>query len=326
MMKRWQQRILIATLPALLPAMTWSFNNAERVALDGVAAFVNQRGITMGDVSAMVAPAASELSTQYTGPELERRLHEVTRTARRRLIDRALIVEAYERGEMRIPESFMESRIREIEFDNFRGDYHRMLDALAQEGLTQAAWREQIREEIIVSFMREMNVSGRITISPADLRQAYNESRDRYLIPARARLRVIMIRGGDPDAEDLAASLVARLRDSASFEELASTYSEGRHADKGGNWGWINLHELRPELADPARELPLNQVSDVITVNNDDYIIQVVDRREERIQPIAEVHDELERKIRRQKSEDLYRRWIARLESNAAVYKVETYF
>lgn len=328
-MKPWQRRILTATLTAMLPALTWSINASERVTVDGVVAFVNQRGVTLGDVLAVASPAVSELSARYTGHALERRLDDVTQAARRRLIDRALILEDYERGDMRIPEPLIKSRIREITFDHFRGDHHQKLDALAQEGLTPATWREQLREEIIVSFMRDMYVSGRINLSPSDLRQAYRESLDRHMIPARVRLRVIMIRDADPDdpaRRDLAASLVARLRDGARFEDLAASYSEGRHAGEGGDWGWINLEELRPELADVARELPENAFSEVITLNTDHYILEVTDRRQERVMPLAEVYEELERELRRRASERLHRLWIERLEARHAVMTLEDIF
>ncbi len=327
-MKRWQRRILIAFLTTMIPLAAWPADSTESFTLDGVAAFVNQRAVTMGDVSAVVAPVASRLYAQYRGRELEDRMDDAFRRALRNLIDRELILDAYERSDMKIPEQVIESRIREIKFNHFRDDRNGMYRDLAEAGLTLASWREQLREDIIVSLMRDMNVSGRITISPSDLRQAYKESLDNYVVPAQAWLRVIMIRGerDDTTRHDLAVSLVARLRDGARFEELATTYSEGRRADDGGDWGWVNLQELRPELADPARELPVATVSDVITVNDDHYIIQVMDRREERVKPIAEVYHELEAELRQRKAEHLYTRWIAHLESNAAVYEKDDFF
>ncbi len=328
-MKRWQRMILTAVLPAMIPMAAWPSDSTESFTLDGVAAYVNQRAVTRGDVSAVVAPVASRLYAQYRGRELEDRMNDALRMALRNLIDRALILDAYERGAMKIPEQVIESRIREIKFNHFRDDRNGMYRDLAQAGLSLASWREQLREDIIVSLMRDMHVSGRITISPSELRQAYKESLDNYVVPDQAWLRVIMIRGGERDdttRHDLAVSLVARLRDGARFEDLASTYSEGRRADDGGDWGWVNLQELRSELADPARELPVATVSDVITVNDDHYIIQVMDRRAGRVKPIAEVYDELDAELRQRKAERLYTRWIAHLESNAAVYEKEDVF
>ncbi len=320
----------MATLAlAILPRAVLAVEPVQNTLLDGVAAFVNQRMITIGEVSGIVAPMAMQLHDQYRGPELETRLRDAYHRALSNLIERALILEAYERNEMRIPDQAMESRLREIKFEHFGNDRLAMQRELREAGLTLESWRDQLRESMIVSFMREMHVTSRIVISPADIRRDYAESLERYRTPNQVRLRVIVIRDHDPNQtarSDLAESLVARLREGARFEDLAREFSDGRRADDGGDWGWMNVHELRPELAEPSMELSVQKISDVITMNSDHYIIQVLGRRRERIKPLAEVLEDLRQELWQRESDRLYANWIARLEVETAVYRMEDVF
>lgn len=301
------------------------------VLLDGVAAYVNRRFITIGEVLDFVAPVAAQLQQHYRGDELAARLTETYQRALRNLLDRALILNAYEQGNTPIPERLLQARIREITFERFGSDREAVWKQLAEEGLTPDEWQQELRNSIIVSVMRDHEVESRIAVSPGELRQEYEASIDRFRAPAQAHLRVIVLPNDAPTDPDhararLAASLISRLRADSLFEELAREYSEGRRAQEGGDWGWMEVQELRPELAAVAQQLPIDAISEAIVIDQHIYIIQVKGRRHARVTPIEEVYQELERELRRQKANRLYERWIGRLEATAYVRELEIDF
>lgn len=329
MTRRW-----LPLMVFLLPATVFMTNHTladltdEGVLLDGVAAYVNRHIITIGDVRELMAPAAMQLQQHYRGRDLDQRLSEAYDRALRNLINRALILDAYHAGETTIPQRLLDARVREITFEQFGDDREAFWRRLDEAGLTLETWQEQVRESILVSILHNTEVDSRVVVQPGAIREAYIEAINRFRMPEQVRLGVIMIRDAAEDATrhelyELARSLVARLRDGARFAALAREYSQGRQAEEGGDWGWIDLEELRSELAESVRKLAVDEVSDVITIDSHHYIIKVNGRRHERTVPIREAYEDLYRDLRQQESGRLYERWIERLESRAVVQPLE---
>lgn len=332
MTRRW-----LPLMVFLLSAMVFLTNHAladrtdEGILLDGVAAYVNRHIITIGDVRELMAPAALQLQQHYRGHELDQRLADAYDRALRNLINRALILDAYYASETPVPERLLDARVREITFEQFGDDREAFWRRLDEAGLTLEGWQEQVRESILVSILHNSEVDGRVVVRPGSIQEAYVEAIDRFRMPEQVRLGVIMIRDGDDDATlgeliDLAGSLVARLRDGAQFAALAREYSQGRQAEEGGDWGWMDIAELRPELAEPVRQLAVDEVSDVITIDSHHYVIKVNGRRHERIVPLMEAYEDLHHDVRQQEAGRFYERWIERLESHAVVQPLEHAF
>lgn len=323
---RWR---MLASVAAMLFCLAPVAEPSGSIQVDGVAAHVDQRTITIGEVLDLMAPAAAQMREHYRGEALEAQLESASRQALRHLIDRALILGAYETGKAAIPDRLLQNRIREITFDRFGRDREAVWDKLAGAGLTLEEWQSQLRESIIVSFLRDTEIESRIQVSPGAVRAAYVASPERFQSPATVLLRVIMIRdqsGGDASHRDLAVSLVERLKRGEAFDALASEYSEGRQADAGGNWGWVNVNELQPALAEQALNLPVGSVSEAITIDPNHYIIQIDGRRHASVTPLAEAYRELHRELQQQEAEKLYISWVERLESLAAVQMLENFF
>ena len=68
----------------------------------------------------------------------------------------------------------------------------------------------------------------------------------------------------DTNTLELAREILAKIKDGATFAEMASVYSQGSQQHQGGDWGWVERSVLRKELADVAFALKPGQVSDVI--------------------------------------------------------------
>jgi len=95
--------------------------------------------------------------------------------------------------------------------------------------------------------------------------------------------------------------------------------SSGNKAASGGDWGWIEPKILRPELADVAAKLKQGEMSPVVGVEDQFYILKVEERKEGATAQLAEVQQQIERELRRLESEKLYTAWIERLRKNACV-------
>jgi parvulin-like peptidyl-prolyl isomerase len=100
---------------------------------------------------------------------------------------------------------------------------------------------------------------------------------------------------------------------------MAQIYSEDSSRDLGGDWGWIERKTLAPALEKIAFNLPVGKVSSIVEFNNNYYILKIEDKRGGSTRSLAEVRDEIEKKLLQAEAQDLQEKWIASLRSKAYI-------
>ena len=80
----------------------------EAIALDGVAAYVNERVITVSDVLGVIQPVQRQLMGRYRGDELKQRLQEAYSEGLQSLIERNLILDAAVKENLQLPDWVVE--------------------------------------------------------------------------------------------------------------------------------------------------------------------------------------------------------------------------
>ena len=305
---------------------------AEPVVLDGVAARVNDAAITVGDVMEVVAPLRQQWSRTLEGAELDRRTQEAYSNALNSLIESKLICRAFE-ADGKVNAEWLnrevDRRVDELIRERFKGDRAAFLDALKDERLTLADWRQRIRESLIVSYMRNKEVDSRISVSPAEIKAAYDAQVARYRRAEQIHLRLIVIHGAEKEADRAARRQRAdEVRQKAAgggdFAMLARQFSEDGKAESGGDWGLLEPSDLRKELGAVAGKLSAGQVSDVIEVEGDYYILKVDERQAAGQVPLDDVRKDIERTLRQKEGKRLHDAWIVRLKKDAYVQIVQS--
>jgi|APTNR8051073442_1049403.scaffolds.fasta_scaffold00025_109 peptidyl-prolyl cis-trans isomerase SurA len=311
-------------LAALLLPFTSRAQTADRAqAVDGFAAVVNERVITMGDVMDFIQPSILQLRDAYAGEELERRREEAYKTGLQLLVDQALMVEEFKKLGGAIPDRLVNDRINEVIFEQFDNDRARFLSALAEEQITLDEWRERIRERLIVSALRQQEVNDRIQVSPEGLKQAYEKNLPRLSRPAQMKLSMITLRKDraveDTPIEETATRLRGRLLAGEAFGDLAKEFSHDPKAATGGDWGWITPKDLREELRNGLTDLKAGEISEVIETPEALYLARVDEVRAAHVPTLEEVRPELEKEVRRAEADRLYQAWMDRLKRKHAV-------
>lgn len=301
----------------------------ERTTIDGVAAYINEQAVTIGEVMMMIEPVRRKLVLRYDGEELRQRLEAAYQEALQALIERQLILQAYEQLDQQIPEWAIENRLNEIISEMFNDDREQLMDVLEQEGVNYDEWRERIRQQMIVANMRNSFVEDTVHISPAELNEYYQENLDKYREPARIKLSMIVLDKGKTAEEaarkrELAEDLRRRALAGEDFGVLAKRFSTGSRASRGGDWDWIDPEAtLRKELADAVAELSPSGISQVIELGELFYIIKLDGRKAKTVRSFEVARDEIERELRRQESARIYNEWISRLKKDARIHDFE---
>jgi len=102
-MKRLIVPFILASLAVsglTLPPLCCAAFAAEPQIVDGIAAVVNMDVITLSQVRTLSAPREKLLRSQYTGVELEKQLKETRAAALQDLIDRRLIIQAFQKEKL----------------------------------------------------------------------------------------------------------------------------------------------------------------------------------------------------------------------------------
>lgn len=298
----------------------------ESVQIDGVAAYVNTHVITISDV----LKASRELQERFSKKALDTEANALYQDALNEVISRKLIVDDYEnQKEIQIPEVIVDERVDEIVQDMFKGNRADLLEALSRDGLTEDAWRLQIREQIIISAMRNLRIDSKVAVSPVAVRDMYAQNLNDYTTSPKVKLRMIVIAKGEGAAAQAAQqkkldAVLKGMRETAdAFGALAQQYSEDSHADEGGVRGWMERDMLRSDLAEVAFSVPVGECSDPVDIGKQHCILKIDDRVEAETMPFKEAQPRIKARLRMEQSRERFESWISRLRENAYVNIVE---
>jgi peptidyl-prolyl cis-trans isomerase C len=186
-----------------------------------------------------------------------------------------------------------------------------------------------MRERVIVGMMRSREIEAKVMISPKDVREVYLANPKKFYQDEQLKLRVILIHGATNVAEAVvregsATNALAQLKAGADFAEMAKKISEDGKAAQGGDWGWVDTKDLRPELVRPLADLATNSLSGVIRMDGDFYLVKLEERRPAGVLPFESVRMAIEKELRRKEIKQLSIVWVARLRKDAFIKIVET--
>lgn len=284
------------------------------VIADRYAAQVNNRVITVSDVLGAMGPARQRLADTYSGAELEKKLEEVFQKTLDSLIERALMLEEATRQEQKLPDQVVDGRINEIIHDRFNNNRTAFFEALTEERLTLDEWRKEARDFITVAVVRRHEVGEKVVVTPGDVHALYQSRLAQYQVPEKLHLRAIVLRqlvANHPEQE--MAELRKRCIAGEKFEDLARQFSRGTGADQGGDWGWQQPSELRKELRAAADQLQPGQISPVVKMDDDCYLLKLEERQVAGLKSLDAVYSQLEGDLRQKAGEHIYQEWIKRL-------------
>jgi peptidyl-prolyl cis-trans isomerase SurA len=250
--------------------------------VDRIVAVVNKEVITATELSEAVATAQRQLRRQGTPlPErtvLERQMLE------RLILEKAQVQLARDKG-IRVDEPQLDRAVQRVAQNNNMSlaDFRR---ALERDNVPFQAWREELREQIVMNRLREREVDDRIQVSDTEIDlylaelKAKPDSRAEYQI---AHILVRVPEQASPErieqARARAQKAQTEARAGADFANLAASYSDAPDALQGGAIGWRS-HDRLPELFSGAlAAMKPGEVSEVLRSPAGFHVLRLVERR-----------------------------------------------
>ncbi len=224
--------------------------SAKQVELDSVITVVNEGVILASDVQKLKAAVRKNATGSLPDDKtLELQILD-------QLILEELQLQEAQRLGIKIDDNILNQGINSVALEK-QISQAELKKTLADEGISWAAYREQIRKEITLAEVRNALVRQRITILPQEVEMlakqlnAQNQKQVQYHI-SQIQLRVE--ENATKEERDAvlnkAKALVQVIKSGKDFATLAMTNSNGPRALEGGNWGWLTIEEMPTIFAD----------------------------------------------------------------------------
>jgi peptidyl-prolyl cis-trans isomerase SurA len=275
-------RSVIAVLVLCLAISLAAFGQGMSV-VDRVVAVVNNEAITLSELNDQVAAAERQLRRQGTPlPDhamLERQVLE------RLILVKAQLQLAKDLG-IQVEDVQLDRAVQRIA-DNNGMSLAEFRSALASGGVSFEKFRKEVRDQIVLTRLREREVDSKIQVSDSEIDMYLEQNKDALRQQTEYNVAHILVRLPDqasPERIQAARAKAEKARAEAlagaDFAKLAATYSDGPDALKGGELGWRSAARL-PELFTAAlNNMKVNGVSQVLRSPAGFHILKLLGRRD----------------------------------------------
>jgi peptidyl-prolyl cis-trans isomerase SurA len=281
----------MSALSRLLPARAFGLallllplgpQAAEPVTLERIVAVVNKSVITEGELAARVATVSRNLARQ--GVQLPPADTLRQQVLERLISERVLIDYAADTG-IRIDDAQLDRAIDRIAEQN-KLTLPQFKAALEKEGVSLASFREDIRNDMMISRLREREVDSRVYVSETEVDQLLASQKDQAKAETEYRLSHILVAVPEgASAEQTAArqrraeAALQEIKAGKAFAQVAATYSDAPDALSGGDLGWRGAGRLPPDILAAVDALQPGGVTPIIRSAVGFHILKLMEKR-----------------------------------------------
>ncbi len=253
------------------------------------------------------------------------------------LIDRQLLLERASRLQITATSAEVNTEIARIRSPHSPADFRKRL---ASQGVTLAALRAQVRDNIVLNKLIQQEITSRVSVTPQEIANYYARNKLDFNVPqAEVHLAEIVVTPvvgpqvnnlmnddarNNAEARRKVKSLYALLRSGENFAKVAEEYSEDPHTTPGGgDMGFVPVSSLASDRAVSAALKPLRvgQISGILHDRSGYRIIKLLGRVPAGERPLSdpEVRQSIRQTLTDEAEEALKAAYIENLRNNAHV-------
>jgi peptidyl-prolyl cis-trans isomerase SurA len=281
-----------APAPAPAPAST-----APRE-IDRVIAVVNNDVITANELASRRRSVERQLRSQ--GIEMPPADVLEKQVLERLILDRALVQLAREQG-LRVDEAQLDAAFGSIAEQN-RMTPAELRAQIERDGVGIARFREELRNEMLITRLREREVDARVQISEADIDEFLAEKREAGNAPPEYNIAQILLRipeGASPEQIERqrvrGEEILRQLERGADFARLAAAFSDAPDAMSGGVIGLRAADRLPRLFVNAVAGLQPGQTAPLQRSPNGFHVLKLLERQDSGLgklatEPIEQTH------------------------------------
>lgn len=276
--------ILSLLLLLLMPIAGYSQSSspADIIELDRIVAVVNNDVIVQSELQNRIRDVRKALENSGTPPPSSEAL---TKQVLERLILERLQLQVAEDNGIRINDNGLNRAIESIAGRN-QLSVKQFRDVLERDGVDFGKFREQIRNEMLLTRVRQRSVASKVSVSPREIdnflatvaqqgggSNEYKISHILISVPEAASSEQII------SAKDKALKIIERLKNGEDFAQVAAVESDGQQALEGGDLGWRKATELPTIFSTVVPKLKPGGLTDPIRSPSGFHIVKLNDLR-----------------------------------------------
>ena len=246
--------------------------------LDRVVAIVNDGVVLNSDLDAELAAVSERLRAQ----KLELPPQNVLRQqVLERLVLQELQVQRANKAGIKVSDENVNAALEDVAKRNNMA-LSQLPDAMAQQGVDYASYRDEIRREIMLQMLRQRDVLQHISITPREIDKFLEKQSHAPSERSEYNVSHILIAVGQEaspmqvdSASRRAQEVYERAKGGEDFAKLAVAYSNSQTAFDGGALGWRKGSELPTFLTDVVARLKPGEVSEPLRTPTGFHIVRL---------------------------------------------------
>lgn len=254
---------------------------------------------------------AFEKSLQKDQPLSGIEREELQRSFLVQLIDRELIHGEARRLNITVTETDVEGALQDYRQDYPDTSFELMLE---ERGLTLPAWREELKESLIMEKLLDQAVYAQVTIKDEEIASYFKANREQFDRPSQVRARQIVV-----STEEEGQKVLGLLRQGQDFAEVAAKYSLSPDAERGGDLGFFGRGEMPQEFDEIVFDLPVNRLSDLVKSEYGYHIFLVEEKRKAKRLSRREASEDIRSILEASKKEEVYLKWLQDMRARAVI-------
>ena len=267
--------------------------NANAESLDTIVAVVDDSVIMASELERKIDQISKEATQR--GAQLPPRA-DLEKQVLERLIVMNIQLEAADRAGIKIDDSMLNRAISNIAAEN-KISLEKFRETLEKEGYDFNQFREDIRDEITLTHLRQRQVDNRVFVSDREVKNYLATQSQQGNDVEELRIQHILISIPD-DASNKekkvirkkAEEVLENLQSGADFATVATEISDAGNATNGGDMGWKEASNIPSLFGSALADMNKGELSDLISNKSGFHIIKLTDKRSSDLQMIDQTH------------------------------------
>ncbi|WP_400245137.1 peptidylprolyl isomerase [Niallia sp. JL1B1071] len=183
---------------------------------------------------------------------------------------------------------------------------------LAQNGLTEDVFKEQIEQNLKVTKILEPSIE----ITDDEIKTYFEDNKASFDTPEQVEASHILV-----EDEKTAKDVKKKLDEGGDFAELAKEYStDTQTKENGGELGYFSTGQMVEEFDKAAFAMNVDEISDPVKTDYGYHIIKVTGKKEAKEATLEESKEQIKETLLAQKVQEQASTWLSEA---TAKYKIE---
>jgi len=271
-----------------------------------IVAIVNNEVITQKDLDDFMGFTSMQLSSQYSGEELEGKIKEMKEDLLDKLIEDKLISSEAKREKIQVDKNRIKAKIDEI-----RAHYatpQEFQDSLDRQGMVLADLEKRIEEQLLMYAVVDVKVRNHISVNPREVTDFYKTHSNDFTIPVSWEFDTISANNKE-DAD----KIFEELKSGKSLEESAKIYSYTPNKLE------MKKGQFKKEVEDIVSKLAAGEFSAPIEIENKFFIFKMAKITPPQQRPLSESQDAIYSQLMNKKMVEEMVTWLGEIKKRSYI-------